>query len=158
MCITARMTILGWLLPFLVCGCKAKTFRQTSASMEPTIKKGEVILADMTAYSTTAPARWDVVIFTEPRSGQLWCSRVVGLPGESIDIRPQGIFVNGTNAPLPVHLSNVVHRSAISGAPLPLSIPAGSYFVLGDNATNAYDSRFWGALPAQSVKGRVRGK
>lgn len=153
-----------WFLLLLLCGCKPKAFRQSSASMEPTIQKGQVILADMGAYSAAAPARWDVIIFNEPKSGQPWCSRIVGLPGETIDIRAQGIVVNGTNVPLPAHLSNVVYRAGIPGMPwygssfLPCAIPAGSYFVLGDNSTNACDSRFWGALPATNITGRVNGK
>jgi len=158
-----RITIVGLLVLLVVCGCRPKTFRQSSGSMEPTIKKGEVIVADMAAYSGATPARWDVIVFTEPKSGQPWCSRVVGLPGESIDIRRQGIFINGTNAPLPAHLTNLTHLAAIPNGPpptvsFPFSIPPGSYFVLGDNTTNAYDSRFWGALPAQSITGRVTGK
>ena len=159
----ARITITGLLVLLVVGGCKPKSFRESSGSMEPTIKKGEVIVADMAAYSGAAPARWDVVVFTYAKSGQPWCSRVVGLPGESIDIRPQGIFINGTNAPRPEHLTNVTHLAGIPGGPpatvsFPFSIPAGSYFVLGDNTTNAYDSRFWGPLPAASITGRVTGK
>ena len=158
-----RITMLGLLLLLVLCGCKPKTFRQVTAAMEPTIKKGEVILADTAAYSGAAPARWDVIVFTEPKSRQTRCYRVVGLPGESIDIRPQGIFVNGATAPLPARLTNLVHLPAIPNGPpptvsFPFSIPAGSYFVLGDNPTNADDSRYWGALPGQNITGRVNGK
>jgi len=159
----ARTMIAALLALLILCGCKPKTFRQGSGSMEPMIKKGELILADMAAYSRTSPARWDVIVFKEPKSGELWCSRVVGLPGESIDITPQGIFINGTNAPSPARLGNLKHLPGIPGGPratvsYPFSVPGGSYFVLGDNTTNAYDSRFWGALPAQSIRGRVSGK
>src|SRR5262245_12507693 len=124
--------------------------------MAPTIKSGEVILANMDAYSGAATARWDVITFTRPKSGQPSFASIVGLPGESIDIKSQGIFINGTNAPLPARITNLTYLAAIPrGPPLfvsfPFSIPAGTYFVLGDNSTNAYDSRFWGALPAANI-------
>jgi signal peptidase I len=134
--------------------------------MEPTIKKGELLIADMTAYSAATPARWDVVIFTHPQprhKNQPWCFRVVGLPGESIDIRPQGIFVNGTNTPLPIHLRKLAYVAAIPQGPpptalFPFSIPAGHYFLLGDNSTNAFDSRYWGPLPLTNIIGKVARK
>ena len=82
--------IFSTLIPLLlICGCKPKTFRQASSAMAPTIKRGEVVLADMAAYSAAAPARWDVVVFTNATFGQVWCFRVIGLPGESIDIQIQ---------------------------------------------------------------------
>jgi len=163
MCHKRRIGIAGLLIMLVMCACKPKTFRQSSGSMEPTIKRGEVILADMAAYSRTAPARWDAIIFIDPKSGRPCCSRVVGLPGESVEIRARGIFINGTNALLPAHLTNISYVADIPGGPssavsFPFSVPAGSYFVLGDNSTNAYDSRFWGALPAMSITGRVTGK
>ena len=157
-----RISFAAVLVLLLICGCNPRTFRQSSSSMEPTIKQGEVVLADIAAYSRAGPTRWDVIVFTEPTTGQPWCFRVVGLPGESIDIRPQGIFINGTNAPLPAHLRSIVYQPTIPGpmpsAAYPLAIPAGSYFLLGDNTTNANDSRFWGPLSGQNIIGRVSGK
>lgn len=157
-----QSTLAGLLVLLVLCGCKPKGFLLASGSMEPTIKKGEWIVADMAAYSRAAPARWDVIIFTEPKSRQPWCSRVVGLPGESIDIRPQGITINGTNTLLPARLANITYLASPGGVQatvsFPFSIPAGSYFVLGDNTTNAYDSRFWEALPGSSITGKVTGE
>lgn len=160
-----QTAIVGLVLLLSLCSCGQKVFRQGSAAMEPTIKKGERIVVDLAAYSSAAPARWDVVVFQLPGSGTLTCSRVAGLPGETIDIRPQGILINGTNLALPAHLSNLVHLPSIprefpvlvSGETVafPFSIPAGSYFVLGDNTTNAFDSRYWGALPLKNINGRV---
>lgn len=117
----------------------------------------------MAEYSGAKPARWDVIVFNEPRTGQPWCSRIVGLPGESIEIKPQGIFISHTNVPLPLHLSNLAYVAAIPGersttVSFPFLIPSACYFVLSDNTTNAYDSRFWGALPAPSIIGTVNGK
>lgn len=162
-----RKTAMGFvgmlLILTILCGCGRKSFKQSSTSMLPTIKKDEVVTADMSAYAKASPARWDVVIFTEPKTGQPWCARVVGLPGENLDIQTQGIFINGKNTPLPAHLTNVSYLPTIAGAPpgsvaFPFQVPAETYFVLGDNTTNSYDSRFWGPLPASNILGKVIGK
>src|SRR5262249_20784736 len=101
-----------------------------------------------------------VVFMPPPQFGTApWCFRVVGLPGESIDIGPHGVFINGTNTPLPPHLKNVSYLAAVPGqgaiVSYPFSIPSGSYFVLGDRSTNAYDSRYFGPVPLTSIKGKV---
>jgi signal peptidase I len=143
-------------------GCRPEGFRQASPSMEPTIKKGEAVIADMTAYSSSAPHRWDVVVFMHPRLGGTWCSRVVGLPGETIDIKSEGVFVNGTNLPTPKQLREVHYvgqiGSATSAVSFPFYVPSNSYFVLGDNTSNAFDSRYWGPLRKENITGRVSGK
>lgn len=134
--------------------------QQASTSMEPAIKKEEFIDVDKSAYTKARPERWDVVVFIQPERHEPWISRVVGLPGEIIDIKPQGIFINGKRVPLPTRMGSVVHAAKISGSKIsfPHTIPADSYFILGDNTTQAYDSRFWGAVPVTSIKGRVVGK
>jgi signal peptidase I len=78
------------------------------------------------------------------------------------DIRSNGIFINGTNAPLPAHLKNLAYTPTIPdqrpSVAYPFLIPPGAYFVLGDNSTNANDSRFCGPLPASNIIGKVSGK
>ena len=87
-------------------GCTKKEMRQASSSMEPTIKRGEVLSVDLTAYSGSGPVRWDVVVFESPvAGGGHWASRVVGLPGESIDIRSGKVVINGKEETLPPSLS-----------------------------------------------------
>ena len=141
--------------------------RQGSSSMEPTIKRGEVIIVDSDAYSRSAPNRWDVVVFDSPLGGGgLWASRVVGLPGETLDIRSGKIVVDGREESMPMRLtigSYILPKSGpTSGAPdpvaLPFKIPSGSFFVLGDNISNALDSRYWGSLDRSKIIGKVSGK
>jgi len=135
--------------------------------MEPTIKKDEVVTADLRAFESTTPIRWDVVVFEPPFSaGQIWVSRVVGLPGEVIDITPAGLSINGKVMSIPSSLkigaytlpppalgpkSNPVTK-------FPYHISSDSYFVMGDNVNNALDSRYWGALKSTNILGRVFGK
>jgi signal peptidase I len=135
--------------------------------MAPTIKPGEMIQIDYTAYMLATPKRWDVVAF-EPlaSTNALYCMRVVGLPSESVGFASGGISVNGQPLALPLYLSNVHYVSldhpalhyAGAGVANPYIVPSDCYFVLGDNPTNANDSRFWGAIPKTNIVGKVRGK
>jgi signal peptidase I len=149
------------------CGCSDRKFRQPTASaMAPTIQLNEVIVADMRAYKKASPQRWDIVVFHPPAIATpettIWPLRVVGLPGERISIEVDGIHIDGKLATQPDSIRDIRYapgaprvRSAIT---FPYTIPADSYFVLGDNTTNSFDSRFWGAVPMQSILGRVRNK
>lgn len=141
--------------------------RQTSSSMEPTVRAGEVITVDSRAYTSTGPTRWDVVAFEAPagKSG-IWISRVVGLPGETIDITPGGLLINSKVEPIPARLGIPAYRrpadthASFSPASVtfPYTVPSGRYFVLGDNIANALDSRYWGGLEQSKIVGKVEGK
>jgi signal peptidase I len=148
-------------------GCKPKLYRAGSSSMSPTITNGEFVMADMLAFSRYAPGRWDVVVFKPPAAAsggetltQVWVMRVVGLPGETISCATGSITVNGQPLLPPASLTNVNYLAldklpVTGGVTSPFLVPSASYFVLGDNSTNAYDSRYWGALPGSNIFGRV---
>lgn len=148
----------------LTCGCRDSTV--VTSSMSPTIKRGETVSVDYTAYAVTAPKRWDVVTFEPPMfTNQVWAMRVVALPGETVSFATGGVTLNGRPLVLPPHITNVVYVSLddpafriAGGIASPYVVPPDSYFVLGDNSTNANDSRFWGAVPRTNVIGRVRNK
>lgn len=148
-------------------GCTKRDMPWPSSSMEPTIKKGEVISLDFAAYSGSFPNRWDVVVFDSPiQKGHQWIGRVVGLPEETIDIRSGSVVIDGRPEVLPAHLSlggyELPKEDLTPGAPRPVSfpykIPAGGYFVLGDNVSNSLDSRYWGHLNRSDIIGKVPGK
>ena len=138
------------------CGCRQHNI--VSSSMAPTMKPGEKIVVDYTAYALGAPRRWDVVAFEPPMyNNQLWAMRVVGLPSETISVSSNGITVNGVVMSLPAHVTNVSYIGAASSA-LGYIVPKGCYYVLGDNSTSANDSRYWGAVPGTNIVGKVKGK
>jgi signal peptidase I len=135
--------------------------------MSPTIKPGTQITIDWTAYALSGPKRWDVVCFEPPTyTNQIWAMRVVGLPGETVSFAVGGIAVNGRSVALPSHITNVGYVSldhpalragSVGGITSPYVVPSNSFFVLGDNSTNALDSRFWGAVQRTNIFGKVRG-
>jgi len=147
-------------------GC-TKEVQQSSSSMEPTIKRGEVIEIDTGAFSSKGSGRWDVIVFEAPAgfSGQ-WVSRVVGLPGETVEIKPEGLFIGGKKQSPPAHLNLAAYKppkgeeqsGSVKRVSFPFVVPSGSYFVLGDNVGNALDSRYWGGLEKSRIVGKVRGK
>ena len=160
---TIGLWALAW--TFLTCGCRDSTV--VTSSMWPTIKRGETVSVDYTAYAVAAPKRWDVVTFEPPMfTTQVWAMRVVALPGETVSFATGSITVNGQLLTLPPHVTNVTYVSlddpvfphAGGGTASPYVVPPNSYFVLGDNSANANDSRFWGAIPRTNIFGRVRNK
>ena len=148
-------------------GCTKKEMRQYSSSMEPTIRRGEVISVDLAAYSGSGPNRWDVIVFESPVSGGgQWLGRVVGLPGESVEIRSGRIVIDGREEARPARLSLAGYElskkelalSSPGPVTFPYKIPVDSYFILGDNVSNALDSRYWGGLDKSKILGKVPGK
>jgi signal peptidase I len=157
----------GIALVLMLGSCSTKKMKQASKSMEPTIRSGEVITVDLKAYRSSDPLRWDVVLFESPmdRSSQ-WCYRVVGLPGEKVEIQDGDLLIDGTKMPIPSSMAisgyQVVKIGAPTAAPGPVSLPykleKDTYFVLGDNIANALDSRYWGGLDKTKIIGKVVGK
>lgn len=135
--------------------------------MEPTIKAGEFVEVNFAAFKTKSPERWDLVAFEGPIDGKhIWLKRIVGLPGEEIDFDANGLLINGKSVSSPSKLGlapYTLHRKKTTGLKLsapefPYKVPAGSYFVMGDNVENSLDSRYWGALESHKIVGKVAGK
>lgn len=141
-----------------------------TASMAPTIEPRDRIVADL----ISEPRRWDVIVFRaphEPRS--FYTSRLIELPGETVEIVGDDIKINGVVVPKPAGLEWLKHDGVmrVGGAAghgctgAPMTLGADEFYVLGDNTKQALDSRFWptaagiqtGALPRGNIKGVVRG-
>ena len=170
------VTVVGSAMAFR--GFVLDWFVDPSASMLPTIHKGDNFFVSKRAYARTPPQRGDVIVFRVPKTGVAYIKRVVGLPGEAIvyDAANKRVVINGAPAdiePLGVYADDpkfdviretfdgrshslVLIRSA-RGAGGTYRIPAGYYFVLGDNRDNSLDSRFpdFGFVPSTSIVGKV---
>ena len=111
-----------------------------SKSMESTIREGSLIVAFRLAYANHEPARGDVVLFRHEELGRsLIVKRIVGLPGETFEIREGCLYINGEKA--------LFEEAYVAGEMTddfgPLAIPEDSYIVLGDNRSASHDSRSW---------------
>ena len=107
--------------------------------------------------------RTDVIVFKFPEEPERdFIKRVIGLPGETLELRNQTIFING--APLVEPYAHYLFPPAAEGDGNaldlrrhygPVTVPPGHYFMMGDNRDDSEDSRYWGFLPASYVKGRA---
>jgi signal peptidase I len=140
----------------------------SGASMRPTLRSGDRVLVDPSAYHKAAPRRFDVVALHAPGIGGLAFRRVVGLPGDRVQIRP----VNGEHQALVQPGGRGTWYAVVAGQHVDwggpccsadgtatggaaVTVPAGAYFVLGDNPAASRDSRVFGFLPRSRIAGRV---
>lgn len=112
-----------------------------TASMETTIMAGDRMYGNRLAYVKEDPQRGDIVIFKAPDDeSQLYVKRVIGLPGDSVNIVDGLVYLNGSNEPLD-------ESSYLQVVPMgsfgPYEVPEGAYFVMGDNRNNSLDARYW---------------
>ena len=156
-----------------------QAFKIPTGSMETNLLIGDHLLVNKLVYSPSLGAlepsllakrpiaRGHVVVFKFPEDpARDFIKRVIGLPGETIEIRDKTVYVNGEPLVEPyVHfleppLSRTDPEYGLRSEDLrdnwgPQLVPAGHLFVLGDNRDNSRDSRFWGFLPLDQVKGRA---
>lgn len=111
-----------------------------SGSMENTIMTGDRVFGNRLVYNNNDPERGDIVIFKYPDDEtQLFIKRVIGLPGETLQIRDGKVYINDSEAPL----DEPYLRETPVGDFGPYEIPEGCYFMMGDNRNHSMDSREW---------------
>lgn len=111
-----------------------------SESMENTIMTGDRIFGNRLAYLFDDPERFDIVIFKYPDDeSQRFIKRVIGLPGETVEIREGKVYINGLDTPLDDSFTPETPVGNFG----PYTVPEGCYFMLGDNRNNSRDSRMW---------------
>lgn len=147
-----------------------QAFKIPSGSMKPTLKVGDHILVNKFIYGVkiplvretlipiSEPEREDVIVFIYPvNKSKDFIKRVIGLPGEQIEIRGEKIYINGELYEDPCgHYGSGESPSSVSKPHFgPVTVPEDHLFVMGDNRSQSYDSRFWGFVPYDYVKGEA---
>jgi signal peptidase I len=168
-----------------------------TGSMKPTILEGDYVFVNKVAYDLKVPfTRWhlaewsnpqrgEVVVFFSPYDEMRLVKRVVGLPGDVIELRHDQLYVNGnpmSYGPLDARISDQLpesersqsvfateqlsaHNHAVMAIPGrgakrdfgPVTVPADHFFMLGDNRDNSFDSRYYGAVERKRIVGRATG-
>ena len=130
-----------------------EAFRIPSETMKPTLIPGDRIF--VRKYRRYVPKRDDIVVFKslDDPSGP-WVKRVAALPDETVEIADGLLFINGRKVRYRP-IENIVLFNEGFGLEKPYEVPANHIFVIGDNTSNSYDSRSFGAIPLSDVIGRV---
>ena len=157
-----KQEIFEWVMVFVVAAALAfvvRTFifepvRVDGASMMNTLTDSDFMIATKFDYLFGDPERFDIVICNYPNTndGMYRVKRVIGLPGETVELSAGNLFVNGQ---LVEQNFDMTPNQTYYG---PITVPEDHYFVLGDNRNNSKDSRAAtvGCLPRNMVKGHVR--
>ena len=135
-----KMIIFVVVVVFIVNNVLLINAKIPSESMEDTIMTGDRIFGNRLAYINKDPQRFDIVIFKySDDETQLFIKRVIGLPGETVEIRDGKVYIDGSETPL----DDSFTPEPPQGNWGPEVVPEGSYFMLGDNRNRSKDSRFW---------------
>jgi len=183
-----------WARPIFVTAIVLGSFRSAVAdwndvptgSMRPTVLEGERVFINRAAYDLKVPfttirlAQWsdpsrgDIVVLYSPHDGNRLLKRVVGVPGDRIEMKDNQLVVNGTTAVYREsdtkdgessvwresvgdrsHLVELSKQRTAASTFGPVVVPAGKYLVMGDNRDNSFDSRFFGTVARSEILGRA---
>ena len=123
-------------------------YRIDGSSMSPTLHDSEYLIINNITYYMDEPEQGDVIVFRHPRNDLNLIKRVIGEPGDHVEIRSGTVWVNGEALTEPY----IAEPPNYSGT---WDVPEGEYFVLGDNRNNSSDSHSWGFLPMENVLGKA---
>jgi signal peptidase I len=132
--------------------------------MAPAISPGDRIVAENITFQTRQPHRGDIVVFKTDGiellpSNNIFVKRVAGEPGDHIRISEGNLFINDQQVSISNAMGAITYTepslSAKYASQTNFTVLDDSFFVLGDNTTNSFDSRYWGAVPRHNIIGRV---
>jgi len=137
-------------------------YRVNSSSMEGTLLTGDYIFVNKLAYEYgTQPAIGDVIVFKYPNNPEKdYIKRIVALQGQEVQVADKVLYVDGVVAPIPPNTQHIDKRIIPGDLSFrdnfgPYQVPPESYFVVGDNRDDSRDSRFWGSVPYDHIKGKA---
>jgi len=166
----AESIIIAVLLALVIRTYLVQAFKIPSGSMEDTLAIGDHLLVNKFIYGTKLPfgdkrilkirdpRRGDVIVFEYPEDpSKDFIKRVVGTPGDVVEGKDKKIYVNGQPYlnPHEIHKEKDIIPKEMNPRDTfgPITVPPGSYFMMGDNRDRSYDSRFWGFVSLNKIKG-----
>lgn len=154
----AEALIIAVLLALVIRTFVVQAFKIPSGSMLPTLQIGDHILVNKFLYSFRDIQRGDIIVFKFPQDeSRDFIKRVIGLPGETVEIRGTQVLVDGKpiEEAYAVYSSSALARSLDRDRYGPVTVPPGKLFMMGDNRDHSMDSRVWGFLDVAKVKGKA---
>jgi signal peptidase I len=125
-----------------------QSFEVRGSSMEPSIHSEQYLVVNKISFLFRTPRRGEVVVVYPP-FGDPWIKRIVGIPGDTVEIKEGELYLNGQKVEEP-YLREPIRRTFP-----PHQVPADSYFLLGDNRNSSVDSRDAGPLPGSNIVGKA---
>jgi signal peptidase I len=144
------ITVLIAVAVFALLRLTVQSYTVVMSSMEPNFQEGECIMVNKVSYHSSGPQRGDVIVFNPPfNSPHPFIKRVIGLPGEIVEIRDEKVFVNG------IPLSEEYVMAPPDYTMPATEVPENEYFVLGDNRNNSNDSHSGWTVPRDNIIGKA---
>ena len=144
------ITVLIAVAVFALLRLTVQSYTVVMSSMEPNFQEGECIMVNKVCYHSSGPQRGDVVVFNPPFQSQYpYIKRVIGLPGETVEIKNGKVFIDG----IPLQEDEYI-RERPNYTMLATEVPENEYFVLGDNRNNSNDSSHNWTVPRDNIIGK----
>lgn len=156
----AEAILIAVLLALLIRTFVVQAFKIPSGSMLQTLQIGDHILVNKFIYRFTGPRRGDVIVFLYPEDeSRDFIKRIVGLPGDTLEIRNRVVHINGRPLQEPYVIFTGAGGFGNPHTPSesfgPIHVPEGKYFMMGDNRDSSMDSRAWGFLDRSKIRGKA---
>ena len=144
------ITVLIAVAVFALLRLTVQSYTVVMSSMEPNFQEGECIMVDKVCYRSSNPQRGQVIVFNPPfGSAHPFIKRVIGLPGETLEIRDEKVFVNG------IPLQEEYVMAPLNYTMPTTKVPENEYLVLGDNRNNSNDSHSGWMVPRDNIIGKA---
>ena len=138
------------LIIFFAARTSIQTYEVFMTSMEPNFSEGDRVVVNKAVYWFGGPQRGDVIIFEEPNgSTEDFIKRIIGIPGDTVEVRNQAVFVNGVRLEEPYIMAPPTYSMA------PTTVPDDNYFVLGDNRNFSNDSHHGWFVDEEKIHGKA---
>ncbi|MCC8014931.1 MAG: signal peptidase I [Eubacterium sp.] len=137
----AKTIIAAFVFAFIITTFIIVNAKVPSGSMKNTINEGDRLIANRLSYIFSDPERFDIVVFKYPDDESIYyIKRIIGLPGETVEIKDGKVYIDGSEEPLD---DSFILEPMIPEEDAVFEVPEGCYFMLGDNRNNSADSRRW---------------
>ncbi len=144
-----EIIVLAFIISFVLTRVVIINATVPTSSMENLISPGDRLIGNRLAYKFSEPERFDVIVFSNPcDESEDYIKRLIGLPGETVDIKDAKIYINGSETPLQENY--LPEEWVVENDGYHFEIPEGHYLFLGDNRNVSLDARYWAEIALEN--------